>query len=335
MFQHKYKYVFIALLAIYSFLNIIILEGDRLFQAGLPYNYLFWTILSLSFLVWMSNWLIQKFLIDYIHKIHPLLKQFVLSIVFIVMISLLSVEITDLVLGDPFTFTRQNFLLTFAFTFRINLFLNTLNAIFFFNRKYKEKELEAEKLKNINIGSQYERLNHQLNPHFLFKNLNTLSTLMHSDVEKADVFLHKLSAIYRYISQNINEELVKLEKELDFLQDYIALLEIRFKNALLIDIRIEDKVSALFIPPVVLQLLIENVVKHNFFTEEEPVKVEIENDGKYLTIRNTIQLKSEDVDSMGIGLKNISERYGFLGRTIEISKTEKTFEVSVPLIEIA
>lgn len=334
MFQHKYKYLFIALLAIYSFLNIIVLEGDRLFQAGLPYNYLFWTILFLSFMVWMSNWLIQRFLVQYLTKIHTLLKQFVLSILFIILVSLLSVEITDLLLGDPFTFTRQNFLLTFAFTFRINLFLNTLNAIFFFNRKYKEKELEAEKLKNINIGTQYERLNHQLNPHFLFNNLNALSTLIHSDVGKADVFLHKLSAIYRYISKNINEELVSLENEIDFLHDYIALLEIRFKNALLIDISIEEKISKLFIPPVVLQLLIENVVKHNFFTIEKPVKVKISNKGKYLTISNSIQPKTEDVDSMGIGLQNISERYRFLGQTINITKTEEVFEVSVPLIEI-
>ncbi|HET8860040.1 sensor histidine kinase [Marivirga sp.] len=334
MFQHRYKFLWIAFLATYSFLNIIVLEGDRLFQAGLPYNYLFWTILCLSFSVWMSNWLISKFLIQHFKKIHPLIKQFGSSVIFTFLISLLSVEITDLLIGDPFTYTRQNFLLTFAFTFRINLFLNTINAIFFFNRKYKEKELEAEKLKNINIGSQYERLNHQLNPHFLFNNLNALSTLMHDDVEKADIFLHKLSAIYRYISKNVNEELVSLEKELNFLNDYISLLEIRFKNSLLIEISLDKELSKLFIPPVVLQLLIENVVKHNFFTEEKPVKVKIENNGKYLKIINSIQPKTQDVDSMGIGLQNISERYRFLGETIKITETEKHFEVIIPLIEI-
>ena len=334
MFQHKYKFLFIALLAIYSFLNIIVLEGDRLFQAGLPYLYLFWTILGLSFSVWMSNWFIQKTLISYLPKLHPLFQQFALSILFTILISLLSVETTDLVLGDPFSFTRQNLLLTFAFTFRINLFLNTLNAIFFFNHKYKEKELEAEKLKNINIGTQYERLNHQLNPHFLFNNLNTLSSLMHDDVARADIFLQKLSAIYRYISKNVNEELVSLEQEFRFLQDYIALLEIRFQNSLKIQISVDDEILKRYIPPVVLQLLIENVVKHNFFTRENPVEVFIKNEGNNLIISNSIQPKPEDVDSMGIGLRNISERYRFLGETISITKTDNLFEVSVPLIEL-
>ncbi|SMG38117.1 Histidine kinase [Marivirga sericea] len=334
MFQHKYKFIFIAVLAIYSFLNIIVLEGDRLFQAGLPYNYLFWTILGLSFLVWMSNWFIQKFLLKKLKKIHPLLKQFTLSIIFVILTSLLSVELTELILGDPFTLTRQNFLLTFAFTFRINLFLNTLNAIFFFNRKYKEKELEAQKLKTVNIGSQYERLNYQLNPHFLFNNLNALSTLMHNDVDKADQFLQKLSAIYRYISQNVNEELITLEQEIKFLNDYISLLEIRFRDALIIEISLEERLNQLFIPPVVLQLLIENVVKHNFYTSDKPVKVTIENVDNKLKIRNTLQPKTEDVDSMGIGLQNISERYRFLGETISINRTAIFFEVSVPLIEL-
>jgi LytS/YehU family sensor histidine kinase len=282
----------------------------------------------------MSNWLIQRYFINNSQKIHPLLKQFTLSVIFVILTSLLSVELTELLLGDPFTLTRQNFLLTFAFTFRINLFLNTLNAIFFFNRKYKEKELETEKLKTVNIGSQYERLNHQLNPHFLFNNLNALSTLMHTDLHKADEFLQRLSAIYRYISQNVNEELISLEQEVMFLKDYISLLEIRFQNALIIKISIDDQLNRLFIPPVVLQLLIENVVKHNFYTTEKPVEVTIKNVGKNLKISNTLQPKTEDVDSMGIGLQNISERYRFLGETIDINRTDLFFEVTVPLIEL-
>tara|TARA_R110002012_G_scaffold208942_1_gene379022 strand:- start:20247 stop:21185 length:939 start_codon:yes stop_codon:yes gene_type:complete len=311
-----------------------VLEGDRLFQAGLPYNYLFWTILALTSAVWISNLLIQKYLLQYWLQIHPLLKQFVASIISVVLISLVSVELTELLLGDPFTLTRQNFLLTFAFTFRVNLFLNTLNAIFFFNRKYKEKELETEKLKSMNLGSQYERLNHQLNPHFLFNNLNALSTLMHNDLKKADLFLQKLSSIYRHISQNINEELVSLEEEISFLYDYISLLEIRFKDSLLVNIKIDEGDSKLYIPPVVLQLLIENVVKHNYFTIEKPVKVQIKQENNKLKISNTVQAKTQDVDSMGIGLQNISERYKFLGESIEINHGQDRFEVIIPLIEL-
>jgi len=334
MFQHKRRFLFITLLAIYSFVNIIVLEGDRLYQAALPYHLLFITIFGLSFSVWMANLFIQNYLIKSIKSIHPLLQQFLISIIATVLISLLSVELTSLTLGDPFTLTQKNFMLTFGFTSRINLFLNTVNAIYFFNKKFREKELETEKLKNATIGSQYERLNHQLNPHFLFNNLNALSSLMHTDLEKADIFLQKLSSMYRYISLNVNEELVPVEQELNFLKDYISLLEIRFKNSLIISLNINPDLSKLFIPPVVLQLLIENVVKHNYFTQEAPVKVDITGKNGHLLIKNTIQLKKEDIDSIGIGLKNISERYRFLGEQISINKTEEFFEVSVPLINI-
>ncbi|PTB95066.1 signal transduction histidine kinase, partial [Marivirga lumbricoides] len=139
MFKHRYKFFFIAFLAVYSFLNIIVLEGDRLFQAELPKDYLFYTIVFLCIAVWFANLTVEVYLLRKFKNVHPLLVQFGASIVAVLIICLVSVELTELILGYPFNFTKQNLLLTSGFTFRINLFLNSLNAIYFFSQRYKEK----------------------------------------------------------------------------------------------------------------------------------------------------------------------------------------------------
>ncbi len=334
MFSHKYKFLFIAFLAIYSFLNIVILEGDRLFQAELPKDYLFYTILFLSALVWLSNLAIQKWITTKVLKPYPLVIQFLLSLVAVIIICLISVELTVLILGGPFEFTTQNLLLTSAFAFRINLFLNSINAIYYFSKKYKEKAVEAEKLKTLTSTARYEMLNNQINPHFFFNNLNTLSTLIHADTEKADQYLQKLSEIYRYILSNKDSELVSLSQELKFLNDYIELLSIRFQDSLSFQLNIDKESYNKFLPPAVLQLLVENVVKHNYFTKQEPLIVTIKSKDHKITILNKIQKKDALEHSNGIGLKNISERYEFLGENINIRNQSDIFEVELPLIQM-
>lgn len=334
MFKHRYKFFFIAFLAIYSFLNIIVLEGDRLFQAELPKTYLLYIIVFLCIAVWFANLTIEIYLLRKFENIHPLLLQFGASIIAVLIICLVSVELTELILGYPFNFTRQNFLLTAGFTFRINLFLNSINAIYFFSQKYKEKAVEAEKLKTLNSTARYEMLNHQINPHFFFNNLNSLSTLIHHNPQLADKYLQKLSDIYRYIIKNKDNELVSLSEELHFLNDYIDLLSIRFKDALTFQVEINPKAEKKFLPPAVLQLLVENVVKHNYFTKNEPLVVFISAEAETIVIKNKIQKKQVVEISSGIGLQNISERYQFLGKMVKIADQEGEFRVEVPLIMI-
>ncbi len=334
MFSHKYKFFFIALLAIYSFLNIIVLEGDRLFQAQLPKDYLLYTIFFLCIAVWFANLTIEVYLLRRFRQIHPLALQFGISIVAVIIICLISVELTELILGYPFNFTQQNLLLTTGFTFRINLFLNSINAIYFFSQKYKEKAVETEKLKTLTSTARYEMLNNQINPHFFFNNLNTLSTLIHSDTQKADHYLQKLSDIYRYILATKDSELVSLQKELKFLNDYIDLLSIRFMDSLSFHLDIDEASAEKYLPPAVLQLLVENVVKHNYFTKQEPITVQVKSDNRYVTISNKIQKKEAVEHSSGIGLQNISERYEFLGENIKIDSNDGIFKVELPLIDL-
>ena len=290
MFGHKLKFLFPGLLGAYSFLNILIIEGDRLYQADLSSDQLFYVIFILCYATWFLNYGIENFFLSKSFKIHPLIFQFILSVIGVLIISLISVYLSGLVFGDPFTYTKTNFLLTSGFLFRINLFLNAINAIFFFSKKFREKEVETEKLHSLNVEAKLESLNAQINPHFFFNNLSALSVLIHQDIKLADAYLQKLSNIYRYLLNKKDHELVTLSEEIDFLNNYIDLLSIRFQHSLSFKIEMDNESLKLNLPPAVLQLLVENVVKHNYFTEAEPLEVTIQSDEKMVSIFHKKQL---------------------------------------------
>lgn len=332
MFNGPYKFLFPGLLAIYSFINIKVLDGDRLYQADLPLDKLFYIIFLLCYAVWFVNALIEKYKKNIKIKIQPLILQFGLSIIGVFFISLSSILITEVALGEPFSYSFQNLLLTSGFAFRINLFLNCINSILYFSKRYKEKAVEAEKLHSLNVEAQLVSLNSQVNPHFFFNNLSTLSSLIHDDPKLADEYLQKLSTIYRHILSTRDKELIPLKEELAFLDNYISLLSIRFQKSLKFSKNISSDCEDLLLPPSVLQLLVENVVKHNYFTEKEPLTVTITSDCEQIKIHNKKQKKDVVEYSSGIGLQNISERYSFLDKKIVIIDEKEYFQISLPLI---
>lgn len=333
MFNNRFKFILSGLLGLYSFWNIVTLEGDRLFQADLPTKDLFVVIVILSYAVWFANWTIEKFIISKITALQPLVSQFLVSLIFVSIIVFCSVEITGLIFGGPFGLSFQNLLLTIGFTLRINLFLNCVNAIYFFNKKFNEKSVETEKLKTLNTQAKLESINTQLNPHFFFNNLSALSVLIHEDVDQADAYLQRLSIIYRYILTNKNQELVTVAEEIEFLKSYLDLLEIRFKNSLSFDLQLTSDCPERMIPPAVLQLLVENAVKHNYFTLKEPLEIRVKVSCEQIEIFNKKQIKINTEKSTGIGLQNISDRYRFLNLSILVEDRQDSFRVILPLIE--
>lgn len=333
MFGHRYNYLFAGFLGGYSFLNIYLLEGDRLFAVAVDGFSLFFLIFILTFSVWFINLQVEKFVTKQSSKVHSLILQFGLSVVLVLILSFLSSQVTGLILGGPFSFSWQNFLLTLAFVSRINLFLNSVNAIYFFSEKFNEKAIEAEKLKTLTTEARLQSVNSQLNPHFFFNNLSTLSVLIHQDPHAADRYLLKLSEIYRYILKNKSNELIPLAEELDFLKKYLELLTIRFEDSLQFSLDFEKSSYRKLIPPAVLQLLVENVVKHNYFTRKEPLEVMLSSDGEFLKIFNKKQRKEVVEFSSGIGLQNISDRYRFFDSEIQIEDETDHFLVELPLID--
>lgn len=179
---------------------------------------------------------------------------------------------------------------------------------------------------------QLEALKKQISPHFLFNSLNALASLTYQDAEKANLFTKKLSAVYRYILITADKQLVALNDELSFLSSYLYLENIRFGNALQVQIDISDSLAQARIVPASLQLLVENALKHNIATEEQPLVVIIKaRKGNEITVENNYQPRSEVVSNKK-GLINLNRQYAAFGKTICISKTDKSFAVSLPLL---
>lgn len=198
--------------------------------------------------------------------------------------------------------------------------------------EWRQALVAAEKYKNESLTAKYESLKNQVNPHFLFNSLNALSLLVYDDQAKAVEFIRKLSQVYRYVLDKKDLELVPLEAELGFLENYLFLQQIRFGDSLKLNLNIDSKEG--MIPPVALQILLENAIKHNIVSESKPLTVEVEVKNFYCTVSNNIQEKLEK-DSTGIGLDNLKSRYKFLSeKEVEILRENNLFIVKIPVLNM-
>ena len=206
----------------------------------------------------------------------------------------------------------------------------------YFFGKWKSSFALAEKLKNQQVRTQFEVLQNQMSPHFLFNSLNTLTTLIAEDQKVAIDFTQTLSEVYRYILQNKERELVMLKEELIFSKSYVYLLQMRYPENLEVNFSIDAKYEELYIAPLTLQMLIENAIKHNIISKNEPLQIDIYVDkNDILLVKNNLQLKRTLEKSTKTGLTNIRKRYEFLGqRNIEVITSQSNYMVAVPLIEM-
>ncbi len=210
----------------------------------------------------------------------------------------------------------------------------TVELVIIMLNKWRFSLAELERFKKENAEFRFESLRTQLNPHFLFNSFNTLSSLVYEDQDKAGVFIRELSDVYRYILDNRDKDLIKLSEELSFARSYIQLVQLRFDKNLNIEIISENQDdNKLHIAPLTLQLLLENVIKHNIISKKHPLFVKIIIENQTIEVRNNLQLKETREYSSEVGLKNISSRYNFLTeRKVEIVETEDEFIVRIPLI---
>lgn len=174
-------------------------------------------------------------------------------------------------------------------------------------------ELRAAQQERQNILSRFETLKNQVNPHFLFNCLNALSSLVHEDADLAEQFIGKLTKVYRYVLELKEEAVVTLEEELNFIRSYFFLHQIRFGNRLQWYLQVQESELDRYIPPLTLQLLVENAIKHNIVSQAQPLMVELYTEGpEWFVVKNTYQPRQGRSDSTRIGLKNLEARYAFL-----------------------
>lgn len=215
-----------------------------------------------------------------------------------------------------------------SITFVISLFMHGRS----FLRNWKTAELNSVELQKENMKARYDSLKSQVNPHFLFNSLNALTNLIYEDQDKAAKFVKQLSEVYRYVLDTQGKELVPLEDEVKFLRSYLFLQQIRFGDKLKIDLQIDA--SNAQVAPLVLQMLVENAIKHNIISNEQPLNIKIYRDNENIVVENNIQHKNVlPEESKGIGLENIKRRYNFLSnRQIEIINDNLAFTVKLPVL---
>lgn len=193
--------------------------------------------------------------------------------------------------------------------------------------------VENERLKNENLATRYNMLVSQINPHFFFNSLNSLSMLVRgNESRKALTYIDQLSYTFRYILQNGQNTLTTLADELKFTEAYIYLFRIRFADKLFFDIEIDPQYQEWLLPVLSLQPLLDNAVKHNMITRSRPLRVSIRTEAGWLVVENPKRPKPETVRGTGIGLENLSNRWLLItGRQIEVIDAEGTFTVRLPL----
>lgn len=201
------------------------------------------------------------------------------------------------------------------------------------NLKRRKMLLENQQLRTENLINQYESLKSQLNPHMLFNSLNTLYSLIRETPDKAQDYLQELSRVLRYTLQVNESPSVSLREEMDFVNSYIYLLQMRYEENLKIDIDINQECLSLKLPPMAVQLLIENAVKHNEISNRNPLHVRIHTEGNAIKVTNPIRPRKDHIQNTGIGLNNLAQRYLLLyKKNIEIKEEDNCFTVILPLI---
>ena len=200
--------------------------------------------------------------------------------------------------------------------------------------QWKKTTLLTEKLEQENIQTRLESLRSHLDPHFLFNSLNILSSLIDKSGDDAQDFLASFSDVYRYVLQNKGESLVPLKTELEFLEAYLHLIQVRFKNQMNIRLEPGKNVGKWMIPPLAMQMLVENAIKHNKASESQPLELEILMETDQMVVRNSVRLLNKQVESHGTGLGNLMDRYRyFTDRSVEVYSDDQVFEVRLPLIQ--
>ncbi|GAB4345834.1 MAG: histidine kinase [Flammeovirgaceae bacterium] len=297
-------------------------------------------IFSVLIVLWIGNSLIVKLLDKtFPWEVYTAFRFFV-QIVTSIIFSLLCLNLTYYFFKVWFTDYPPTLNQILVMNIYGLLFLVPVSSIhlgLYFMAKWKQAFIQTESLKQENIRSQLESLKNHLDPHFLFNNLNILSSLIDKENKDAVMFLDNFSEVYRYILQMRKTELVKVETELEVVKAYQYMLDKRFREGILLEIKVDEKVlKKKFIPPLCLQMLVENIVKHNVISSQTPLYAEISNDcDDYLVIRNDIKQKNYGVTSSQTGLENIRRRYSYLtDKKMEVIEKPDSFIVKIPLLNL-
>lgn len=336
----RYKYIgfWLSMPAIVGFLCYI-LYGERIFS-----DWRIWLVaFPLIYLMGYISWRLHYVYDHYVHTKYPSLsetrKRVMLTIPIILLVMTPSIIIIFYtfhafgILG--YQLMEDDLLYGFLVGLGVNIIFESLWEVIYIIEKYKESAAEKEMIEQMQLRQAFDQLKEKVNPHFLFNSFNTLSSLIFEDKQKAILFLDELSKVYRYLLRNNESGLSTLGQEIQFIQSYTKLLSTRYGDGFRLIMDIDPACLEKEVPTLSLQLLVENAVKHNIISKENPLVVYISTlKDSHLVIHNSLQLKMRSaIDSTGIGLSNIREKYKLLQRKdVLVEQSADDFTVKIPLL---
>jgi sensor histidine kinase YesM len=316
-----------------------IFQGSQLFSSFTYYIKFTSYGLGLGFSFWLGHWAIDTYTKNKLDWTKNLKKANVISLSLYIIYGIIVSIITSYLFGRFVLENTGQSLFWDAFIKTLIIMVLDLMFISIYYStnltKYWKKAIEAnEELKRETLIAKYEALKNQVNPHFLFNNLNTLCGMVEQNSELAPDFIRKLSDIYRYVLEQNDKDLVPIKDEMKFVDDYIFLSKMRFGTGLMFNSHITDNQNLLVVP-LGIQMLVENVIKHNIIADDMPLKIEMEIEDGFIIVRNNLQ-KKRTINSgkEPLGLENLKKRYDYLsGVSVEVIESDNEFIVKLPIIE--
>lgn len=332
-----YSYVVIPLIAV-LIPNAAGLITNRLYHPWeLALSYLFFIVTG--FIIWNGNMRLMHYLRKnnvemYETYLRIVVTYFLVNVLYAGIVSLGALYGWHLLSRESRLDTTSIMLAT-LFVIITVLFVNNLFEIMLVRKEMEYNRLRAEKMESAKVEAELEALKTQIDPHFIFNSLNTLSYLITREPQSAKLFNDTLAKVYRYILGNKDKDLVLLKEELEFISNYFYLLKIRFAEAVNMVIEINDTGTEDFlIPPISLQTLVENAIKHNEFNEMHPLDIKVTVSSNYVVVRNPVKPKQQSMPSNKIGLNNLDNRYKLITRkNIVIENNHRFFTVKLPILK--
>lgn len=295
-----------------------------------------WKVYLLAIVAFNSVSEINILVMSIIRRISWFRWQIYLRALIVLILSLFLVLfwvfMAEKILGTENILNHRGAQITLIFGFLILIIHLLFIIISDLTQEWLDSRKEVSELKEAKLLSDYNSLKDRLNPHFLFNNLSVLKSLIHYNPAEAEIFTQNFTNVYRYVLNSREEKTVTLKEELKFLESYIALHKQRIGEGLHVNIRVSDEVLFKSLPPLTLQLLVENAIKHNVVNRHTPLQIDIYNENNFLNVKNNLN-KKETTYSTFTGLKTLIAQYKVIsGSSITITENKEFYRVRFPLL---